>query len=181
MTRREGDKRKVRSDKKHAIAPYIADEQRVWISRISHYCNLPEGEVGVRLISNALLDESCMVFFSSYFRRDFRFTTNITYCGHHNSRSIYSYIVSTGERSRYKIKASQTLYNQLCEFQISLGIHYLAHATYALLQYALHDLKTVRVICPGISREDFIGPAQPVALMGKGASVWSIFKKGGDL
>lgn len=172
---REAKRRKVRSDKKQAIAPYIPDHERVWIHRISRRCELPEGEVGVHLVRIALRDERTMQFFSSYMKRDFRFTENIIYCGHKDAKSIYDYINDDSERSRYKIKAPQTLLDQLCEFQIALGVSYLAHATYALLRYALHDLKTVQQLVPGITKEDFIGPIRPAAI-NQPSKAWSIFK-----
>ncbi|WP_206669885.1 hypothetical protein [Paenibacillus luteus] len=168
--------RKVRSDKKRAIAPYIPDIERVWIQRIANRCALPEGEVGIQLVKTALLDEDCIVFFSSYFKRDFRFTENITYCGHKEYRSIYEYINDDSERDRFKLKASQTLYDQLCEFQIGLGVSFLAHATYALLRYALHDLKTIQKVAPGMLKEDFTGPMKPVTALLQPSKAWSILE-----
>jgi hypothetical protein len=175
ISRVGAEKRKIRTDKKWAIAPFIPDEQRVWIHRLASRSNLPEGVVGEQLLRIALQDESCIVFFSSYLRRDFCFRANITYCGHKDARSIYEYISNQSERGRYKIKASQTLYDQLCEFQIALGVSYLAHATYALLKYALHDIKILQMIVPGITKEELTGPSKPVALSEK-SSAWSILK-----
>lgn len=176
MIIREEGKRKTRSDKKQAIAPYIPDQQRVWINRIARRCKRPAGEIGLSLIQAALVDENTMIFFSTYFKRDFRFTENITYCGHHDSVSIYDYINFNGERGRYKIKVSQSLYEQLCEFQIALGIPFLAHAVFALLQYALFDIKTIQKISPGITPKDFSSPTGPVIPIDDYSSVWSILK-----
>ncbi|MDQ6422665.1 hypothetical protein RB620_24840 [Paenibacillus sp. LHD-117] len=159
MKKEEG--RKTRSDKKKHIAPYIPDEQRVWIHRIARHCEQPEGEIGLRLIQAALEDENCIVFFSNYFRRDYRFSDNILYCGHDDAISIYDYLIHSEQRDRYKVKPKQSLYNQLCEFQIALGIPFLAHAAYALLQYALHDIHTVQKVCPNISKHDFQAPHRP--------------------
>lgn len=161
MKKDEG--RKVRSDKKKPIAPYIADAQRVWIHRIARVCDLPEGDVGLQLISAALGSEDCIVFFSQYFKRDYRFRENILYFGHEEAKSIHSYLVDCPKRARFKVKPSRSMYDKLSEFQIALGIPYLAHATYALLQYALHDISLVRGICPQIRREHFISAAQPAS------------------
>lgn len=178
MERREAVIRKVRSDKKRAIAPYLPDHYRVWIHRIARRCDIPEGEVGLQLLKICLQSEACIQFFSAYFKRDFRFTENITYCGHKDALPISDYLQSaaTEERSRYKLKASQSLYDALCEFQIALGVNYLAHATHALLEYALNDLATLQRLVPGITKADYTGPVRPVALTASSGSAWSILK-----
>ncbi|WP_101809526.1 hypothetical protein [Paenibacillus pasadenensis] len=174
-------KRKTRSDKKRAIAPYIPDELRVWIHRIARRTQLPEGDVGLLLIQAALQSEPCIVFFAPYLKRDYRFGPAI-YCGHHDHQSIYDYIGPSqqlDDRGRFKIKASQSLYEQLNEFQIGLGIPFIAHAAFALLRYALHDLAIVQSIAPGMTRQDFMrAPASSArALLDKpDSSVWSILK-----
>lgn len=178
MSGKEGRMRKTRSDKKRAIAPFIPDEMRVWIHRISRRCELPEGVVGLKLVQLALQDEDCIVFFSPYFKRDFRFTSTITYFGHESHRSIYEYIDDRNiqNRDRFKLKVPQPLYEQLCEFQIALGVSYLAHATYALLRYALHDMKLLQKLSPGITKKDLTGPARPVAVLDTPSKVWSILR-----
>lgn len=178
MDRREAIKRKVRSDKKHAIAPYIPDQYRVWIHRIARRCEKPEGEVGLQLLQISLQNEACIQFFSAYFKRDFRFTENVTFCGHKDAIPIQEYI-QTGSKEnqgRYKMKASESLYNALCEFQIALGVNYLAHATYALLQYAIHDLTTIQRVVPGITKADFAGPIRPITITQNTGNAWSILK-----
>lgn len=173
--KREELVRKVRSDKKIAIAPFISDHERVWIYRIASKCNCSAGEVGLQLVQIALQDEQAIAFFSTYMKRDYRFKDNHWYCGHDDAKSIYDYLSFYGDRSRFKIKVSQTLAAQLREFQISLGLSYLSHATYAVLRYALHDIKTVQLLVPGITKEDFTEPIRPAAIS-QPSNVWSIFK-----
>lgn len=178
MDRREAIKRKVRSDKKHAIAPYIPDEYRVWIHRIARRCEKPEGEVGLQLLQIALQSKACIEFFSAYFKRDFRFNENVTFCGHKDAKPIQEYTQSASKENqgRYKMKASESLYNALCEFQIALGVNYLSHATYALLQYAINDLETIQRVAPGITKADYAGPIRPITAVKSSGSAWSILK-----
>lgn len=175
MVRRESITRKTRSDKKVAIAPYIPDHERVWIHRISRRCGLSEGEVGLQLVRIAVFEQRTIEFFSPYMKRDYRFAENIVFCGHKDAKPLTEYISDDSDRSRFKLKAPQTLQEQLCEFQIALGASYLSHATYALLRYALHDLETVRQLAPGITKEDFTGAIRPAALS-QVSKAWSIFK-----
>jgi hypothetical protein len=177
MHERDVKKRKVRSDKKKAIAPFILDNERVWIHRIARRCELPEGETGLQLIKIALNNEACILFFSSYFKRNYQFTSNQLFFGHHDSRSIYDYIPKDKKVcERFKMKFNQPLYDQVCEFQIALGIPYLAHATYAILRYALHDIEIVRVLAPGITKQDFNSPMKILIKPDKQSKAWSILK-----
>jgi hypothetical protein len=172
--KQEGRKtRKTRSDKKVAIAPFISDQHRVWIHRIARHVEWPEGEVGIRLIELALYNEECIRFFGPYFKRSFWFSDDLCFPGNQDPLNIEDYIRIEDDRGRFKVKAKQDLYQRLDEFKIALGTSYLSHATYALLKYALYDLRLIQMIAPRI---DFViirdTVKQKVNLFSR--SAWSI-------
>jgi hypothetical protein len=169
-------KRKTRCDKKKQIAPYIEDKHRVWIYRIARFVEQPEGEVGIRLVQAALYDEECIRFFSSYFKRPYFFTDSHLINGRMDAPSIEEYIQTSSNRGRFKIKATQEIYRQLFEFQIALGTPYLAHAVHALLKYALHDLRIIRKVAPGIEAWNIHETIKPTVKTLNQSSAWSILK-----
>lgn len=176
MAMKDTPMRKTRSDKKKAIAPFIPDLYRVWIHRIARKCDLPEGEVGLQLIRAALENEECIRFFARYFKRDYQYSAVISFCGHRDALPIDSYIQRSSEDGRFKIKASQSLYERLSDFQIALGIPYLSHATFALLRYALNEPGIIQILCPGLKMSEVIGPASTSGILKSKSSVWSILK-----
>lgn len=185
MNREENKKRKIRYDKKKAIAPFIADKERIWIHRIARYTNLPEGEIGLRLIRTAVQNEQCIEFFAAYFRRPYQFTESVVFPGRTQANDIEEYIKmdENQERGRFKIKASQDFYNELCEFQIALGTPYLAHATYALLKYALVDIEIIQEVAPAIDMNHIYGPIKSAALLNfspVSSKAFSVFKNRRD-
>ncbi|WP_186327643.1 hypothetical protein [Paenibacillus sp. Y412MC10] len=145
--------RKVRSDKKHSIAPYVPDTFRVWIHRIARHLEIPEGEVGVLLIESAIMDEECMRFFTPYYKRNYSYN-NVLFFGNDFAAPISDYIEIQGKRDRFKVRLSKGSYERVCEFQIALGTPYLAHATHALLRYALHTRGIIGRIAPMLRYED---------------------------
>jgi hypothetical protein len=145
--------RKVRSDKKHSIAPYVPDTYRVWIHRIARHLEIPEGEVGVRLIECAVKSEECIRFFSPYFKRNFSYGNQV-FLGHEYAALIDSYIEINGKRDRFKVRVNKCLYDKISEFQIALGSSFLSHATHALLRYGLHTKDMVHRVAPNINYDD---------------------------
>jgi hypothetical protein len=169
--------RKIRNDKKKPIAPYILDEHRTWIYRIARKKEICEGDIGLQLIQRALENEDCIAFFSLYFKRDYLFNQYQLFIGHNNAQNISEYLNSIGSRSRFKIKANKTLSDQLFEFQIALGCPYLAHATLALLQYALIHHDIVQQVVPGIELSEITSPSSMRSFqLSKNTNVWSVLK-----
>lgn len=142
--------RKERSDKKKSIAPYVPDVFRVWIHRIARHLEIPEGEIGVLLIDAAVHNEDCIRFFSAYYKRNFSHENSL-FLGNEFAASIDEYIQITGNRDRFKVRVGKALYNRIGEFQIALGTPYLAHATHALIRYALHTKCIVLQIAPTLN------------------------------
>jgi hypothetical protein len=153
-------KRKVRSDKRKATAPFIPDIERIWIHRIARYTGLSEGETGLRLVQEAIVNEKCIEFFASFFHRPYQFSEGVIFPGRRQAEVISDYIrpLENQERARFKIKVSQTLYLALSEFQISLATSFLAHATYSLLKYSLVDMDILQKVAPGINQAHIYGP-----------------------
>jgi hypothetical protein len=173
MSIEEGNirQRKVRSDKKRNIAPYINDEERELIYRIAHHIDKPEGEVGLLLVETAFYDEICIRYFSRFFHRDFEFDHRLIFRGHKDSPWIEQYVKTHDNRGRFKLKATQVLSEGLSNFQIALGTPYLAHATFALLRYALVEDRIIQTVSPGYLRQESL-KMQPIAT--KKENVWSI-------
>lgn len=177
MNQSEGKKkRKTRSDKKIAMAPYISDQHRIWIHRIARHAEIPEGEVGIRLIEAALFDEECIRFFSSYFKRTYWFSEHLCFRGNPSALDIEDYIQVGQERGRFKVRASQAVYHQLDEFKIALGTPYISHAAHALLKYALHELRLIHLIDPRIDFVAIRDMIRPYAKSSKSSSAWSIWQ-----
>lgn len=154
-------KRKQRSDKKIPIAPYIPEVYKVWIHRISNSLNISEGEVGALLVTNAIQDEGCLRFFSSFYKRDYT-VGNITFMGHLDANRIDNYFDVADFRVRFKLRVSKEINNQLREFQIALDTSYLSHATLALLKYVLHNDSLMKRIAPGLDKHAMLLNAQPL-------------------
>ncbi|WP_346835908.1 hypothetical protein [Paenibacillus polymyxa] len=152
MTVKRISTRKVRSDKKKSIAPFVPDVFRIWIHRIARHLEIPEGEIGVFLIDAAVHNDDCIRFFSAYYKRNLSHENSL-FLGNDFAAPIDEYIRITGNRDRFKVRVSKTLYNRIGEFQIALGTPYLAHATHALLRYALHTKSIVLQIAPTINYE----------------------------
>lgn len=161
LEREQKTNRKVRSDKKHSIAPYVPDTYRVWIHRLARHLEISEGEVGVLLIDFSLQSEECLRFFSPYFKRAYTHGNQL-FLGHDFAEPINSYIEIIGNRDRFKIRVKKPLYDLISEFQIALGTSYLSHATLALLRYGLHTRNIVSQIAPNFNYEDlFINAPAP--------------------
>ena len=149
----KGNSRKIRSDKKHSIAPYVPDVYRIWIHRIARHVEISEGDVGALLLQAAAHDEECIRFFVAYFKRNFSHNS-ILFLGNEFAASIDDYIKINGSRDRFKVRVNQKLYERISDFQIALKTPYLAHATHALLRYALHTRQIVNQIAPSLPYDD---------------------------
>lgn len=143
--------RKTRSDKKKAIAPYIHDELREMIYRLARHLDLCEGDTGVKLIQVALENRKCIEFFSRFFKRSYQFSEDQLFIGHATAADILPYLQPRRDTSRFKVKVSQTLSDQLFEFQIALGTPYIAYATHALLIYSLSSKEIIQEVAPTFS------------------------------
>lgn len=179
--------RKTRSDKKRPIAPYIPDEHRIKIKRLAVRLRVPETDVGLHLVRRALDHPSTIDFFRPYFRRDYRLNNRLVISAP-IANDIAPYIeIKDQPRSRYKIKPLMSDYERLTDFQIALGLNYLAHATYAILKFALNNQEILQLLDPGF-RESVVNavPVEPTAKESVAApinpssttSVWSILKVG---
>jgi hypothetical protein len=148
----------------------------VWIHRIARHLEIPEGDVGVQLIKVAIHDPKCIEFFQTYFKRAFPFTENHTVFPTMRPQNIYDYLdMSSAGRDRFKIKATGDLSAKLDEFQIALGISYLAHAVKALLEYALQEHRIIQKIAPNIDIADY-RKTLPTGRVNPDPKVWSVFK-----
>ncbi|MFE8701001.1 hypothetical protein ACFYKX_10265 [Cytobacillus sp. FJAT-54145] len=149
--------RKIRSDKKKEIRPYLASVHRMWIHRIARYLQSPEGEVGVSLVETALGHASCLEHFQDYYKRPYQYG-NLTLFPKPNRKEIESYLVVKGERDRYKMKFTQPTVMKIEDFQLALGTSFLAHATHALLKYALYEDDIIERVAPGFNATEMRVP-----------------------
>ncbi|WP_169088589.1 hypothetical protein [Paenibacillus sp. PL91] len=169
-------KRKTRSDKKVAVAPNISDNYRVWIHRLARRLEIPEGEVGAKLVVAALDDEKCIEFFRAYFRRSYRIHDHHIMYPLFNPANIYDYLdMNTDRHGRFKLKFSKTIAERLTEFQIALGISFFAHGVKALLEYALTEPRIVQTVAPGVDFSEY-RKTLPPGNINPNPNVWSIFK-----
>ncbi|OME78687.1 hypothetical protein BK120_23395 [Paenibacillus sp. FSL A5-0031] len=173
-------KRKTRSDKKVAVAPNISDNYRVWIHRLARRLEIPEGEVGTKLVKAALDDEKCIEFFRTYFHRSYRIHENHIMYPLFKPANIYDYLdmdMDTDRHSRFKLKFSKSIAEQLTEFQIALGISFFAHGVKALLEYSLSEPRIIQKVVPGV---EFPEPKKTLSSenvnINPNPNVWSIFK-----
>lgn len=117
--------RKVRSDKKHDIKPYINLELKDSIYRLSYITKTPVKDVCEQLCLNAVNNEVIMNDLSRYFRRKV-FIDSTLYRGHLDNPRIY-----------YKNQSIQT---ERISLRVTNGLHEFIHS----LSYAL-DCSVARV------------------------------------
>lgn len=156
-------KRKVRSDKKKVVAPFITDKEREFIFKLAVHLNIPEGQVGTLLIKTALYSEECARYFIPFYYRDFVFRDEMVFIGHHDAQSISPLIERYGEdKGRFKIKMSQHLYHRLADFQNAIRAPFASQACYLLIRYALLSKELLEQIAPNfrMPEKPAIRPAQ---------------------
>lgn len=173
---RKEKKRLPRSDRKVACAPYILDKHRVWIHRLARRLDISEGEVGTRLLVEALNAESCLAFFRDYFKRSYQDGPNHTIYPTFKPKNIYDLLhLDTKDQQRFKFNLTQALAERITDFQIALGISFFAHTVKALLEYALQEAPIVEAVAPGIELSDY-RKTLPSGHLNTNPTVWSIFK-----
>ncbi|TCZ76062.1 hypothetical protein E0485_14545 [Paenibacillus albiflavus] len=145
--------RKARSDKLTHIAPYIMSSERELVQRLSRHVGDFEGNLARGLIEEALNCESAVQFFRVYFIRPYEITPDRIIWMEKRPLDINDYLVQSEPRTRLKIKATKQMTAQLTNFQIALGTLYLAHATYALLRFALTTDHIIPIIAPGFKEK----------------------------
>ncbi|WCK53814.1 hypothetical protein PP175_21225 [Aneurinibacillus sp. Ricciae_BoGa-3] len=123
---------------------------------------LPEGEIGFRLLQSSIQNERCIDFFAAYFRRPYQFSERVIFPGRRHADNVEEYIQidENQNRSRFKIKVSQDFHLALSEFQIALGTPYLARGTYAMLKYSLVEMDIIQNVAPGIQKNHIYGPVK---------------------
>ncbi|MGO4695478.1 hypothetical protein AB4Z50_14495 [Paenibacillus sp. 2TAB26] len=175
-----GQKRKTRSDKKVVVAPNISDSNRVWIHRLARRLEIPEGEVGSKLVLAALNDEKCIEFFRAYFHRPYHINEHHIMYPLFNPINIYDFLdMDTNQHCRFKLKFSKPIAERMTEFQIALGISFFAHGVKALLEYALTEIRIIQIVAPGVEfsqQRRTLPPGNVNSNPNLNSNVWSIFK-----
>lgn len=133
-------KRKVRSDKKHDIKPFVNLELKDSIYRLSHITSEPVKDVCEILILNSLYGNRTIVEnLSQYFKRNI-YLRNSYYNGDLSNEDLYS--VSEGEKDRISLRVKREEYENISALAYALDCS-ISKATAALLYESITDTKFI--------------------------------------
>lgn len=123
--------RKVRSDKKESVQPFISIELRDCIYRLSDITDVPVKDILETIIKDAISNKKVMDHVSQNFRRDLRINNTI-YMGNINRVSIKKSQVH-GKKERVSTRVSGATHEQL------KALHYALDCSVAMATALLLD------------------------------------------
>lgn len=135
MKREEG--RKVRSDKKRDVKPFINLELKDAIYRLSYITKTPVKDVCEQLCLNAVDNEVIINDISHYFRRKV-YIDSTFYMGHIDNPRIY-YKNQSIQTERISLRITNDLYEFIHSLSYALDCS-LARATAILLEKGMQDI-----------------------------------------
>lgn len=110
--------RKIRSDKKREVAPYVNEAAYKLVNRISYICDLPIKTVGEMIGREALKSPEIMGLIGERFRRDFRLNEYHVFMGRSENKPFRQKWME--EKQRLHMKYYSFEYDRFSELAFSL-------------------------------------------------------------